>query len=264
MPNPLLDKPIAVGRTAEVFAWGNGHILKLYRDWCPANWVEYELKIGRIVQGAGLPVPAIGDIVEMDGRRGVIYERIDGVSMLDDFKRRSWRIQRYARTFAELHATMHNCVVSADLPSMKNGLANSIRHAPNLTDDLRHSVLRQLDALPDDTQLCHGDFHPGNVMLTARGPIIIDWMTAKRGSPMADVARALLLLTLGTPPSTLERIIVNFVRGAFVNAYLDRYFQLRPGNRQELDAWRPIIAAARMDERIQGEQPSLIDMIQKV
>ncbi len=115
--------------------------------------------------------------------------------------------------------------------------------------------------MPDDNQLCHGDFHPGNVMLTARGPIIIDWMTAKRGSPMADVARTLLLLAIGTPPSPLERIIVNFVRGAFVKRYLEHYFKLRPANRQQLAAWKPIIAAARMNEKIDGEQAALMKMI---
>ena len=169
MSTPLLDKPIAVGRTAEVFAWDDGHILKLYRDWCPANWVEDGLKIGRIVQSAGLPVPAIGDIVDIEVRRGVIYERINGVSMLDDFKRQFWSVQRHARTFAELHAAIHNCVVPVDLPSLKDGFANSIRNTPNLPRDLRDSVLRQLDTMTDKVQLCHGDFHPGNVMLTARG-----------------------------------------------------------------------------------------------
>jgi hypothetical protein len=72
MPTSIPTKPIAVGRTAEVFAWDDNRVLKLYRDWCPADWVEYELKIGRIVQGAGLPVPAIGDLVDVEGRRGVI------------------------------------------------------------------------------------------------------------------------------------------------------------------------------------------------
>ncbi len=68
-----LGMPVAVGRTAEIFAWDAGHVLKLDHTWCPANWVEYESKIGCIVHAAGLPVPAIGEIVEHAGRRGILY-----------------------------------------------------------------------------------------------------------------------------------------------------------------------------------------------
>jgi hypothetical protein len=32
--------------------------------------------------------------------------------------------------------------------------------------------------------------------------------------------------------------------------YLKRYFQLRPGGRQQLTVWRPIVAAARLSENI--------------
>ena len=40
MTNPLdhpLSSPIAEGRTAEVYDWHDGHILKLYHTWCPPH-----------------------------------------------------------------------------------------------------------------------------------------------------------------------------------------------------------------------------------
>jgi len=134
-------------------------------------------------------------------------------------------------------------------------------NAPNLPPDLRDAVLLRLDALPDEDRLCHGDFHPGNVLLTVRGPIVIDWMTAKHGNPIADVARTLMLLTIDTPPSILERTIVKFARDAFVETYLEYYFKSRPGNRDQVETWKPIIAAARLNERIDGEREALIGMI---
>ena len=39
-------------------------------------------------------------------------------------------------------------------------------------------LLAWLDTLPDGQRFCHGDYHPGNVILTKAGPIVIDWMTA--------------------------------------------------------------------------------------
>ncbi len=85
---PTLSRPIAEGRTAEIYSWGDGHILKLYRDWWPSHWVEYEARIGRAVHAAGIPSPGAQEIIEVNGRRGLIYERFDGVSMLQDMNAR--------------------------------------------------------------------------------------------------------------------------------------------------------------------------------
>jgi aminoglycoside phosphotransferase (APT) family kinase protein len=40
--------------------------------------------------------------------------------------------------------------------------------------------------LPD--VLVHGDFHPGNVVRTAGGPVVFDWSDAAVGHPFVDVA----------------------------------------------------------------------------
>jgi hypothetical protein len=44
-----LRPPIAEGRTAEIYLWDENHVLKLYRDWCPPDWVEYEARIAGFV-----------------------------------------------------------------------------------------------------------------------------------------------------------------------------------------------------------------------
>ena len=38
---------IGEGRIAEVYAWGEGQALKLFRDWCAPDWVDYEARIAR-------------------------------------------------------------------------------------------------------------------------------------------------------------------------------------------------------------------------
>ena len=69
------DKPIAVRRTAEVCRWSDGWVVKLYhRPW--AGSAEREASIGRVVHAAGLPVPAVGDVVSVEGRTGVVYEHV--------------------------------------------------------------------------------------------------------------------------------------------------------------------------------------------
>jgi aminoglycoside phosphotransferase (APT) family kinase protein len=95
-------------------------------------------------------------------------------------------------------------------------------------------------------------------MITAHGPIIIDWMTATRGNPLADVARTLLLLTISKPQTIIEQLIIRFARRIFVSGYLKRYCELRPYDDDQLAAWQPIIAAARINENIAGERERLL------
>ena len=52
MAAPLTD-PIAHGRTADVYLWDEHHVLKLFRDWCPSDWVDYEARIARAIHAAG-------------------------------------------------------------------------------------------------------------------------------------------------------------------------------------------------------------------
>ena len=78
-----LGNLIALGRTAEVYAWKEVYVLKLFHEWFPLNDVEYEARIANVVLRAGLPVPAVGEIIEISGRYGLIYERVKGISMME-------------------------------------------------------------------------------------------------------------------------------------------------------------------------------------
>lgn len=262
MSQEMLGDLLARGRTAEVYAWGDRQILKLYLSEFPSHWVDFEAKIARIVQDAGLPTPRVGEIVQVNGRRGLVYERVEAGTMLDAIRARPMRAAQLGRALAELHAVTHNQPVP-DLPSQREELKYSISAAQSLPDDLKQLALRALEALPDGAQLCHGDLHPGNVLMTARGPLIIDWMTAKRGNPVADVARTYLLLSMGNPPSMFERIVVNLIRSRFVAAYLEQYSKLRPLDQREMRAWFPVLAAARLNENIAEERTRVLKFVEQ-
>jgi aminoglycoside phosphotransferase (APT) family kinase protein len=106
--------------------------------------------------------------------------------------------------------------------------------------------------------VCHGDFHPDNVILAPRGLVVIDWTNAVRGDSLADVARTSVMLTLSPLSSPLMRVF----RNTFYAFYLRRYRQLRPFNHADLARWLLPVAAARLDERIPGEETALLNLIQ--
>ncbi len=251
---------VGIGRTAEVFAWGEDQILKLYRPEMPREWVGYEAKIGRLVSEAGLAAPAVVDVIEVEGRLGIIYERIVGPSMLDALARQPWTLFRSARQFAEMHAAMHACR-RHELPEQRAGFIRAIEHAPALPEATRRRALAALARLPDGDALCHGDFHPDNLIASPRGPIVIDWTTAARGNPLADVARTVLMFRLAALPPAMpasKRIMVQLLRYIFLRAYLRAYRSLRPLTDAEIEAWIPVLAAARLNERIAPEEKALL------
>lgn len=246
-----LDAPLARGRTADVFAWEPGQVLKLFHNWFPLRDVEFEQRIGRAVHASGVSAPAvIGEIVQVEGRKGLVYERIEGKSMLELMPIQPWKVFTFAKRFAAIHTQMHERTFTADVPTQRSKLEYRIQHLDPLPESLRTRLLERLASLPDDDRICHGDFHPANVLVTPKGDAVIDWIDASRGNPLADVARATIIL-IGAAES--EQVKNPFEK-AFVRwfhaAYLREYFRLRPGGEEEYRYWLPIVAAARLTEGI--------------
>ena len=258
-----LTKPIAIGRTAEIYEWKDNTVLKLYREWCPSEWVEYESRVAHAVVEAGIPTPAAGEIVEVNGLHGIVFERVAGVSMLQDMNVHPWNIFKHAHTLAELHSRI-NQISIAGLSSNKDGLAYAIRQTPHLDDRLREKALDLLSKLQDGDKVCHGDFHPGNVMLTDKGAIVIDWMTVNMGNPMSDFARTNMILMVGPKGagkqlSLMGRLFIEF----FHQMYAGYYLQLMPDTNNERDEWLTVNAAARLAEQIEPERDALLQLVRE-
>lgn len=265
---PMKGALIGVGRIAEVFAWGDSRVLKLFRPEFPQEWAEHEARVSRAVCAAGVHAPAVGAVVEIDGRKGVVYERVDGPTMLHAVGEQPWTMPRAARQLAELHAQMHTCTCET-LPSQREKLRSAIQRVEQLSDDLKACLLASLDHLPDGNAICHGDFHPDNVLMTARGPVTIDWPTASRGNPLADVARTAVLFQVGGLPPSAEgpqslavRVLLR-MRRVFYRIYERRYCALRSVARKDIEPWLPIQAAVRLNERIPGEEACLLAWVEE-
>jgi len=257
-----LGEPIAVGGTAEVYTWEPGWVLKLYFDTFEPGIADFECRIATAICATGLPVPAVGEIVNIARREGLLYQKCDGASMGLDLTNHPLHFFCHARKLAELHAEMHAKPMQADIPPLRRRLEHKIRDAKPLPEDLRTAALKALESIPDGDRLCHGDFHPGNILLSQLDTVIIDWIDASIGSPLADVART-SILALGMA-ATQPTMIANFGIRIMHDVYLRRYFQLRPGGYDEYHRWLPIVAAARLNEGIAGWENWLLAQASKL
>ena len=182
-PGPL----IGAGRAADVYAIGSDRVLRRYRT--PFD-VRPEAEIMRYLSQAGYPVPAVYDADGSD----LVMERLDGRDMLADLARRPWLARRRGRTLADLHNRLHQVAAPAGLPEVFG---------------------------PGGTVL-HLDLHPANVMLTSRGPVVIDWSNVRSGPAGADVAMAYLIMASsevdGLPLPV--RPVLGAVRSAVIRHFL--------------------------------------------
>ena len=267
----VLGPIVGKGREAEIFEWNDGdqqspQILKLYFSDKSVNGIELDLGFSRAAAEAGVPTPVVyGGIVELDGRFGIVYERIYGRPMLEMMVGNLLKIRSYSRLVADLHFSLHQPNVSG-LRLVKDKLRQDISRANGITDAEIVELIALTDSMPDGDSIYHGDFHPDNIIFRTveqGGPVIIDWSNAGRGDPLADVARTHVLTMFGWRglPAGFNRWIAHWFSGLMYRFYSRRYFELSRADADIVDRWMTVIAAARLDEDVPGEQEHIVSFV---
>jgi aminoglycoside phosphotransferase (APT) family kinase protein len=182
---------LASGRDGDIFEYGPGLVLRRARD---GRNIGDEARVIQYAADHGFPVPAVEE-VRGNGTE-IVMERIDGPMMMDVMGRQPWTLVRYATMLADLHDTLH-AIPGPDW-------------------------LRRLPGGGD--RLLHLDLHPLNVMLSERGPVVIDWTNAHRGDPLFDVATTYVLLTCPEiPASQAMQLVMNPARKLLAGQFARRY-----------------------------------------
>ncbi|QHT60805.1 phosphotransferase [Paenibacillus lycopersici] len=247
---------IAYGQTAEVYAYGDARVLKLFREGIPSALAEDEYRICECVHEAGIATPEAVARIEIEGRQGIVFQRIAGRSMLQAIMHGALSADEAGAQMAALHAGVHRLDAPA-IPSQRGILAGRIREAPLLTEQEKRAIAERMARLPEDAKLCHGDFHPDNVLVSDSRAWIIDWMTGTSGHPAADAARTMLLLRFGSmPPETPADVValINRMRQRLLDAYTGHYLRQSGLNRADIEEWFVPLAAARLVEWLPDEE----------
>jgi aminoglycoside phosphotransferase (APT) family kinase protein len=177
-----------------VRAHGCDAVVKIPFAETPDRWIADEAKYTAAVRAVGAPAPELLDVTERDGRTVSVYERIVGPSMWDYLQERPGEVAAMGHLLAELHQHIVGLTPPPTLPRQHDRLVCKIRRAADTVAGDLLDALTLLPTLHGRTRLCHGDLHPGNVILSADGPVVIDWFDACLGEPAGDVARSSLLM----------------------------------------------------------------------
>ncbi len=239
---------VGQGFCSRVYSWGQGRVLKVFHGRLARERADREYATTRAIHALGFPTPAAFELLEVEGHAAIVFERIQGVSVLGYTQSRPWAIFRAVGMLAKLHARIHSYTAPPGLQSLRERVSAGI-DASDASAEEKQAAQSQLAALPDGTALCHGDFHPDNVLLTPNGPVVIDWSAASRGDPYGDVAcTSHLLQTASLPPwsPSYAHLLLQLLRPLLHRSYLNGYLRLTGGTQQQIKAWQlPLAVFAR-------------------
>lgn len=260
----VFGKLIGQGRTAEVYEYSTDKIIKLFRKGIPEKVIKNEYSISLELYKKGFPVAKTFDFIEYNDRCGIVYEKINGISMLKYISAKPWKINSEARRLAELHKSIQKDI-KIELPDQKDRLKGDIERTDLLHNEVKDKLYRYIDNLKNDNILCHGDFHPDNILIAKEKVVIIDWMTATKGNPLADIARTSVIFKYAYIPedkSFIEKKIINSIRNKFYSAYIKQYLQISNTCIEEIEELELPIAAARLTEWLpENEKQILLNYI---
>ena len=225
------------GYYAEVFAYGEGRAVKLFDDGRDMESAEREARITKIARESGIPAPMIYDVVTVDDRAGIVMERIDGETMIQWGTSLPWRVHAGAKLMARLQADMHSRR-GLDIPPPPESVLERIQAAPGVEESVKRQAAEQFAEQPDGDSLCHGDFHPGNILMAPGNPVIIDWESGTSAHPASDVAKSVVLIQSGVPlEQGIRRMIIEAARKYFLSTYLKEYFKLTGMTWEDVSPW---------------------------
>ncbi|WP_377890238.1 phosphotransferase family protein [Alkalihalobacillus sp. R86527] len=233
-----VGSPIAEGNTANIYLQDN-HVIKVFKDHLPDTEALYEAEKQRHAYSCHLPVPNVIDVTKVDGKQAIIMEYIKGKTLGDLALGEVEKADHYMELSVDTQRSIHH-IEAKSLEPMNEKLKRQIEAASLLKKGQKRSLLEKLDRMEVDNSLCHGDFHLFNLILSDHGIAIIDWVDSSAGDPRADVYRTYLLYA------------------GFSMEWADRYIRLyceRSGfSKEEVFAWAPIIAGARLSENGSEEE----------
>ncbi len=225
-----LDRIIAVRNNKTIYRDGELCMKVFDENYSKSDILNEALNQAR-VEETGLHIPTIREITVLDGKWTIVSDFIKGKTLTQLMEENPDKKDEYLELFVDLQLEMH----SQKCPLL-NKLKDKMKRKISLTGfdaTTRYELNARLDAMPNHTKLCHGDFNPSNIIISEDGtPYILDWSHATQGNASADVARTYLLFCLHGDNDTAEK-------------YLKLFCAKSDTAKQYVQKWMPIVAASQ-------------------
>lgn len=267
----VVGTPAAIGAGFDSYI----HMVDLAGDHLPPTWrvplvVRLLPSVDRIdqahreaaVQGwaaaQGFAAPAVLQVLapdELFGLPAQVMERAPGTTMLDALSGRPWRALALVRQLAALQLSLHALPLDGwpsgtdprQLVDQRLGLPRRAVGAlgdADLADALERVAGVFEVATGGPAVVCHGDFHPLNVVVDGAHASVIDWTDAGLGPREADVSRTVLIFHIAAiaASSAVERVALRVAGPWLARRYRRTYEATAPLDPARMRAWEALHA----------------------
>ncbi len=244
-----LDTVIAKRGNKTIYRDGDA-CLKVFDAIVPKHLILNEALNQARVELTGLNIPKVREVINIDGKWTIVSDYIEGKTLSEKMQEEPEKFDEYLEQFVDLQIDVlsHKCPLLGRLKDKMHGKIS----ASSFPATVRYDLHTTLESMPKHLKLCHGDFNPSNVVITADGtPYIIDWAHATQGNASADVARTYLLFCLNGENDTAKK-------------YLNIFCEKSDTAIQYVQKWMPIVAASQSVKGNEAEREFLASWVNVV
>ena len=225
------DKIVVERPGKKIFKEGDKLVKLFDKGYSKADILNEALNQAR-VEETDLNIPKIQAVSVVEGCWSITMDFIEGTTLEQLMNEHPEKLDEYLELFVDIQRNGHTKRVP--LLNMTIEKFNRKISAADLDATTRYELHTRLSGMKRHTKLCHGDFNPSNIIITADGtPYIVDWAHATQGNAAADVARTYLLFYLAG-------------RGDVAEKYLKLFCKKSDTAIQYVQKWIPIVAASRL------------------
>jgi hypothetical protein len=245
-----------------MFAWERGKLLRLLRNPEHVRAMQWEAAAARAASVGGVRVPATYESLAIGGRPGIVVERIDGKDLLEEIAAKPWRVWSIGSACGALHARLNSVPAGAELPELRERLADQIRRSDRVPERYAESRCGAGGAA-EGTACVMGTSTLGTYCGQAKS-WWIDWPNAACGDYHADFARSTLMLRLGDPPPGTRWLIrfgAKFARVLVKSSYERGYERGMDVDTALHKRWETVRAVHRLTDGIESERGKLLRLL---
>lgn len=269
-----LGERIKTTENADIHLFDQTKVIKLFNKGISEEIVDYEYKISLTAKQYGCTCPDIYERTEVEGRHGLVFERIIGKTINFLLKKPFSSAKQMAMHTASAHAQINKVAFgSSGHPFDENSIVlkrqydyfrSKILKIEVLSDEEKKSILDYLHRLPDALRLCHGNLHTSNFIVSKSKHYIVNWENAYIGHPASDVARTVLMLQIPYDHEDIPGLLkpmFSMILQSYAASYIKMYTSITEIEKRDIDAWMLPVAAARLSENRPHEREWLIAFI---
>ncbi len=235
---------IASGPYADVYQCGKWAV-KVFKEKRPKTEVLYEALVNAEIEATGLPVPRVRDVTRLPNKQWVIASQlVKGKTLLEIMKQDQEHLEQYVNQMVELQLQIH-AKTCPHLIKLEDRLMDRINESNDIDQTKKYELMTVLEGMKKHQKLCHGNFSPSNIIIDNQGcPVVVDWVEAAQGNASADAAHTYLMLHLEIKEAA--------------DLYLDRFCKESHIEKQYVQQWLPIVAAAHLKYTKNEEERDLL------